>query len=60
MADIWLSPLEQNKHGRYFNIALRTNIKMADGCVDIVLSLGIRKEYIFWHASFAKKQGGMC
>jgi hypothetical protein len=31
---------------------------MADGCVDIVLSLGMREKYIFWHASFAKKQGG--
>ena len=30
---------------------------MVDGCVDIVLSLGTIKKYIFWHASFAKKQG---
>jgi len=42
-------------YDRYFVITLRININIADGCVDIILSLGIGKMLIFWKLALPKK-----
>lgn len=42
--------------GRYFNITLRTSVDMADGCVDIVLSLERAMNVLFFGTQVLPKK----